>query len=296
MPLRYEELGRLTRGHTGGVAAVAFSYRGTYIVTAGVQDCTVYVWRVADQKLLHTYTSSSAILSLAWYAESEDTFLCGTHGGSIASISLRPHDLNLGGFWAHRFPIEHLKVRGKWLASGATQEVAIWQLKHDTWVHVVDLPEPPHSSLNDNREVLVTGIHWTKSGTHPSLLLVTFMFHGISIFDGNTWSAVRHIPLQGPIAYASISPDGTTIAISNMVSGFDLYDLTSQAALRSFTHPVTTLRAVPVLFVHGGHALLGGSTVGKVHLWDVHNGLLHQTLPLGCKLRYGPVAQTPMTS
>ncbi|KAI0375848.1 WD40 repeat-like protein [Pilatotrama ljubarskyi] len=273
---------------------VAFSYRGTYIVTTGVRDCTAYVWRVADQILLHKYTSSSAILSLAWHAESEDAFLCGTQEGSIASISVGPNDLNLGGFWAHHFPVEHLEVRGGWLASGAVREVAVWRLKHSTWVHVVDLPEPPRSSLNDGREVLVTGIHWTKSRTHASLLLVTFMFHGISIFDGNNWSAVRHIPLEGPIAHASVSPDGTTIAISNMVSGFDLYDLTSQAALRSFAHPVTTLRAVPVLFVHGGHALLGGSTVGKVHLWDVHNGLLHQTLPLGGEQHCNRVAPIPV--
>ncbi|CDO72145.1 hypothetical protein BN946_scf184962.g88 [Trametes cinnabarina] len=280
MALRYEELGRLNRGHVGGVSAVAFSYLGNYIVTAGVGDCMAYVWRAADQKLLSTVKSSSAVLAIDWLPQREDAFVTGTQGGIISTVFIGPN-LRTAGFWAHKYPIEHLTCRASYLASGAKAEVVIWRRQNAIWQHVTDLRSPPSSSLNEDSELLVTSVHWTKSDRHPSLLLVSYMFHGVSLFDTADWSVVRNIPLPGAIARSSISPDGSIIAISNMVSGFDLYSLTSQAPVKSFTQPVEELRAVPVIFVHGGHALLGGSTTGTVHLWNVHNGRVHQKFSLG---------------
>ena len=87
MSLRYEETGRLQRGLGGGVSAIAFSPDGTYIATAGMQDVKVYIWRVADNKLLHTYTGShQPVLSLEWLPGSADTVLCGSKGGYISIL------------------------------------------------------------------------------------------------------------------------------------------------------------------------------------------------------------------
>ncbi|KAJ3006965.1 hypothetical protein NUW54_g3730 [Trametes sanguinea] len=284
MALRYEELGCLARGHTN-VAAVAFSYRGTYIATAGVTDCTVCVWRVTDQKRLHTVRTSTVVLSIEWLSQREDIFVIGTQGGAISTVHIELDTLNVKGFWAHRHPIEHLSASGSWLASGAKASVAIWQSRdeHKTWKHLQDLPQPTSSLLNEDSEILVTSLHWTTRGGHGRFLLPIGITLTIltSIFNTGDWSIVRNIPLPGVIAHSSVSPDGRTIAISNMLSGFDLYDLESQAVLRSFTHPVDMLRAVPVKFVHGGYALLGGSTAGIVHLWNVHNGHVHQKFSLG---------------
>lgn len=87
MSLRYVESGRLQRGLDGGVSAVAFSPDGTYIATAGMQDPKVYIWRVADNKLLHTYANSnSSFLSLEWLPGRTDTLLCGSKGGWISML------------------------------------------------------------------------------------------------------------------------------------------------------------------------------------------------------------------
>ncbi len=40
---------------------------------------------------------------------------------------------------------------------------------------------------------------------------------------------------------------------------------------------------LPVTFVHGGHALVGGSMTGKVGLWDLGMGKMH-SLVLNSKL------------
>ncbi|KAI9057524.1 WD40 repeat-like protein [Trametes sanguinea] len=259
-----------------------FSYQGTYIATAGVNDCTVCVWRVRDLKRLCAVKTSKSILSIEWLPRREDAFVIGSQGGTVSTVHMRQETLHLKGFWAHRFPVEHLTASGPYLASAAKAEVMIWLSDdgYESWKQVNDLPMPTSSSLNEDREILVTSLHWRSLGGSPALF-VTYMYHGVCIFNAADWSILRHIPLPGVIAHSSVSPDGATIAISNMVSGFDLYDLTSQAVLRSFTHPVESLRAVPVLFVHGGHALLGGSTTGQIHLWNSHNGRVHQKFSLG---------------
>lgn len=78
---------------------------------------------------------------------------------------------------------------------------------------------------------------------------------------------------------ASMSPDGTKLIVSNMRSGFDIYDAETGQSLAAFNHiRVRQMRAVPVRFIHDGHAILGGSTVGVVNVWDVATCRKYQPL------------------
>ena len=47
-----------------------------------------------------------------------------------------------------------------------------------SWEHDLDLGMPPTNSNNEERDVLVTSVHWTQSKDYASLLLVTYLFHG----------------------------------------------------------------------------------------------------------------------
>lgn len=81
-------------------------------------------------------------------------------------------------------------------------------------------------------------------------------------------------------ASASLSPNGSNIAVSNVVRGFDVYKVQSEEPLISFDLPnddsASFARSpVPVLFIHEGHALVGGSMNGKVDLWDLCMGKMH---------------------
>ncbi|KAI0362978.1 WD40 repeat-like protein [Pilatotrama ljubarskyi] len=199
MVLRYEEYARLKRGLKGGVSAVAFSARGTFIAAGGTFDPTVYIWRVADRKLIQTYRGSSPFLSLAWNQEREDRLLCGSQGGYIDRLELAP-TFSVAGFRAHDRPVECLALNGPWLASGAQLTIVIWEeVRAGDFRRVIELPMPPRSSQNEGCEVLVTGVHWTKSPRHSTLLLVSYMFHGIVIFNTGDWSRVRTIPTQGMV-------------------------------------------------------------------------------------------------
>ncbi len=77
---------------------------------------------------------------------------------------------------------------------------------------------------------------------------------------------------------ASMTLDGTRLVVSNMRSGFDIYDAATGRAVGTLKHPVNQVRAIPVRFVHGGNAILGGSTVGAAHLWDVTELRMHPPL------------------
>lgn len=65
--------------------------------------------------------------------------------------------------------------------------------------------------------------------------------------------------------------------------GFDLYDLDTGDCIASFQDQSSNSRTIPVLLVHGGHAMLGGGSAGKATLWNVHNHMVHQTFSSGCE-------------
>ncbi|KAI9056718.1 hypothetical protein FKP32DRAFT_1585306 [Trametes sanguinea] len=199
MVLKYEEYARLKRGTKGGVASVAFSSKGSYIAVAGTFDCTVYIWRVSDQKLMHTYKGSSPYLSLLWLPGSEDALLCGSQGGCLDHLQMTPAALDVAGFRGHRGAVECLSVRDDLLASGAQSEVIVWnELEAGVYRRTAELPPPPRSSHNEHSEILATGVHWIGRRRQSSLL-VSYMFHGVVIYNPDNWTALRTIPTPGMV-------------------------------------------------------------------------------------------------
>ncbi|EIW65129.1 uncharacterized protein TRAVEDRAFT_42513 [Trametes versicolor FP-101664 SS1] len=197
MVLIYGEYAQLRRGLDGGVSAVAFSSKGTYIAAAGTLDCTVYLWRIADRKLVKTFKGSSPNLCMQWLPDQEDKLLCGNQSGCIDHIQLMPDAFNMAGFRAHEHPVEYLDINDLLLVSGAQSEVAVWERQDvGLFQHIIDIPKPPRSSHNEDSEVLVTGVRWTTSKRRSSLLLVSYMFHGMVIYD-TSWNRVRTIPTPG---------------------------------------------------------------------------------------------------
>ena len=75
-----------------------------------------------------------------------------------------------------------------------------------------------------------------------------------------------------------MTPDGRKLVVSNMTSGFDIYDIETGASLRALGHRVAELLAIPVMFAQGGAVIVGGSAVGKAHIWDATTYELCQDL------------------
>ena len=77
-------IGDARQGHTGGVAALAFSPDGASVASAGL-DAKVCIWNITDGTLLHVFAGASPVLSLTWVKDG--VLLCGAEDGSISVIS-----------------------------------------------------------------------------------------------------------------------------------------------------------------------------------------------------------------
>ena len=48
-----------------------------------------------------------------------------------------------------------------------------------SWTQCKELGTPPQSSYTAGRDIIVTSLHWTSAPRRPSILIVTYMSHGI---------------------------------------------------------------------------------------------------------------------
>lgn len=57
------------------------------------------------------------------------------------------------------------------------------------WIEELRIPDPPTSTIGENREIIVTGLQWVKKGPvredqlerpdAETLLFVAYMYHGV---------------------------------------------------------------------------------------------------------------------
>ncbi|KAI0667015.1 WD40-repeat-containing domain protein [Trametes maxima] len=261
--------------HSHGVAQVAFTPDGTLLATSdlGGKMC---VWEVHTGQLLHYYTPGTSILSLIWANPS--SLYCGLGDGTLIFLDFGEHEINLTGSWSHAYPVEHLALTGTRLASGGHGEVFIWRISDPG-----DASEDPDLSMerelgppvkSEGEEVLVTGLHWNTAQTHATqghVLIVTYMSQGIYLFNSEDWTVLRRFGEVAPgyMARLGLSPDGTHLVVSNLVYGFDIYDLNTGTLALAVSHDNGEEYPVPVLYIHGGRAIIGGSTVGSLNIWYV---------------------------
>ncbi|KAI9068782.1 WD40 repeat-like protein, partial [Trametes sanguinea] len=260
--------------HFQGIASVAFSPEGTFLATAGL-DARVCVWRVEDAVLLYSYHGDSPVLSIVWIRK-EESMVCGMANGYVAILSIGQGTIEAHGFLAHRYPVECLAYGNGFLATGAHSELKVWRLSESARQHAleVELSGLPSTYHTTDHEILVTSLHWSSSETGDRLM-VTYMHHGMSIFNTGAWTIARTLTFRGLIASASVSHDSEYIVISNLHTGFDVYRLSSKELIKTFTHEVGRPHPAPVTFIHHSRAVLGGSTTGHVNIWDLRLGKLH---------------------
>ncbi|EMD32308.1 hypothetical protein CERSUDRAFT_77601 [Gelatoporia subvermispora B] len=108
--------------------------------------------------------------------------------------------LKLDGFWAHCYPVECLAFNGTHLASGAHKELKVWALKSNgSWVMMANINPPRCSSYTTACDIIVTSLHWTSITSYPSVLVMTYMSHGIAAFEARTFRRIGGTSVQGQI-------------------------------------------------------------------------------------------------
>lgn len=94
---------------------------------------------------------------------------------------------------------------------------------------------------------------------------------------------MRHLTpyLRG---FSAISSDETTLAVSNLFDGLDIYDLKNQQFTRTLPTYIMENVLIPLVFVHNNEAILVGSAHGAVKILNCLTGdtradLSHSSTP-----------------
>ncbi|KAH7904588.1 WD40-repeat-containing domain protein [Hygrophoropsis aurantiaca] len=281
LPLSYTRRCTLKDQDNGAITTLAFSPNGGHLA-AGTVDGKLLVWSTSSRKLRFSVCGEAAVLSVAWTSV-ESSLLCGLEDGTVIAVNYS-NILSTDAYKVHTRPVECLVVSANRVATGAHHQVSIWDyIEGEHWRLVSNLPSPPVIGSNRDTDAIVTALHWARTTYSPVTLLVSYRHHGIIFWDVVSEQIAHFFPVGTVVGSTSLSPDHRFLAVSNQSTGFDVYDLRSNSPVLTLSHDIGSQRSVPVCFVHNGHALLGGSSIGKICIWDVKSGDLLEDLSQNLK-------------
>ncbi|TDL19994.1 WD40 repeat-like protein [Rickenella mellea] len=282
--LQYRPKVLLDSQHTDSVNALAFSRDGRYIASCG-SDGLLIVWCIQSGEALHrvdaTKESPGPLLSLVWAQCGAENIISGSQDGSIITISLDNNMINSQGFVAHSKPVEYLSLWSSpdLMVSGAHNEVKVWRSgERDMWKEIWLVPEPAETAYSSRMAVIVTSVHWLNVSSEDAII-VTYLYHGIVCWNTMCSTARWTIPLPS-CAASSFSAPYQSLVISTLSGHFDVYQIGTGVKICTFStkQAAQARKILPVLFIHEGQAVVSGSAVGQVKIWDPRKGEKIQTL------------------
>ncbi|EIW80321.1 hypothetical protein CONPUDRAFT_73472 [Coniophora puteana RWD-64-598 SS2] len=246
--------------------------RGSYVAAGGLEG-NASVWSIDSGRLLFLLEGEVPVLSLAWSSSSEYIFFLGLGNGSMVKEYAPGTFLLTGSFQLSVL----LWRRVLWRAAQSRSTVLPVSrpsptiLEDKSIIPLARVEDPDAVSTTENAKVIVCGLHWIKTDYSGQVLLISYVHHGLAFWDAVTGKVYNRISSNTPML----------LAISNINAGFDIYDLVLGTLLASFTHKVGRKLRIPVLFLHSGGALIGGTTTGNITMWDTKTEAFLQVLEHG---------------
>ncbi|KZS99768.1 WD40 repeat-like protein [Laetiporus sulphureus 93-53] len=301
MHLRYRTTFTLANEHSDVISAIVFSPDGLFLASSSY-DGRIIVWSLLTGEACHRIIAKSGISCLAW-PSCANSIVAGAVDGSLMMLTVDETLITASGCLAHHDGcIQSLSLScnktdsadsnatactDHMLASAASNAVIIWDWDQHSkfWQHFCTLDQPPFNPFGGTTfPAEVTNVEWL-SPPQDNCLAVSYLHHGIICWqlDQDTFSQIWAIqmPLCGSF---NISADNDLLAVSNILTGFDIYEIRSglhKLALQvNGEHPDQIL---PIKF-HYGKLLLASSMVGKLYLHNSQNAKCLQRLRLKDKV------------
>ncbi|RPD61509.1 WD40 repeat-like protein [Lentinus tigrinus ALCF2SS1-6] len=296
----YIEVKHLSSGHSDTVNSLSFSPAGTHLASGG-DDLALCIWNVSKGQLLYRLLFDEAVDAVLWHPIHPETVIVGLSNGYLGQVHgfslVRSNDIFLGA----RSTVYCLDydVNTSCLAIGMGEEVHVTrEVSQNLYDGDIVFPGPPDPIVeNGDRDARLrtVAVKFHKAGTN---LIASYVGHGIMYVSFQRhpslrlrFSSILGVGIQRPgIRYSasSLSPSQRYIVVYNGVNGLDLYNVgvngpQSPRKIYKFKERPRSPHHLQVQFIHGGKALLCGTTTGAVLVWETGSGEPLQELSHGGK-------------
>ncbi|KAJ3501186.1 hypothetical protein NLJ89_g9454 [Agrocybe chaxingu] len=265
----------LLKGHSDSIVAMDFSPSGSMLTTADI-DGKLFIWSRNTGKLLYetVVSQKGGFTSTAWLKN--DAILAGGRVALLKAVSLTKTLLSNGQnnrdvTWLPLFDHEVECIathRNGLIAASALDKILIFNIVTKGTMRSCKMKnELVHKNMDSKlpENVIVSSIHWANS-ISPHALLATYLDHGIILWDTDSGSKLRNISILARAGDATLSPDHRFVALSNLETGFDVYECDTFKAVKTLDCELSVKKqrtCLPIKFIRGGEFLLGGSSFGR---------------------------------
>ncbi|KZS86666.1 hypothetical protein SISNIDRAFT_471595 [Sistotremastrum niveocremeum HHB9708] len=260
----------------------AMNFRPDGLQLAGLQTCNVIcLWTLKDNDI-HEISTNAEPLSLLWidhHGGRPFELLCGLRDGALISLRSDQEFMTLEGFAGlSTEPARYMDFSSGDLAVAGNHTVSIWTSdksdKQAAWSCKYEFQVHAFESGLSNEPVEITSVHWLQNQSFHGLLIAR-RHHGVSLWDAKERRMTTVFNIPQPCSSLSLSPDQTSVIISNARRSYLKYSLLAidhrhQTLQRG--NDVSVPASAQAVFVHGGKACIGGFIDGEICLWNAESG------------------------
>ncbi|TFK79240.1 WD40 repeat-like protein, partial [Polyporus arcularius HHB13444] len=279
----YIEIRHLTRGHCDTVNSLSFSPGGTHLASGG-DDTALCIWNISRGQLLYRLLFDEAIDCVLWHPIHPETVIVGLSNGymfqvyGFSLLTTRRYRIDLGARSAvFCFDYDSSSLC---LAIGMGEEVHVTrEVSQNSYDGDLILSRPVEEAGAGDQRTRPVAVKFHKNGTN---VIASYMNHGVICWDTTTRNILWHMtmPAQTPTMYvgsSALNPTHRYIAVHNVANGIDLYNVggNGQQSPRKtyrFKERPKSIVHLQVRFIHGGKALVSGTTTGGVLVWETGTG------------------------
>ncbi|KAG2745840.1 WD40 repeat-like protein [Suillus brevipes Sb2] len=276
----------------GRIACLAFNQAGD-MLAIGDFDARLAVASTNSSEYTDVIDGHAPVLCVTWFG---NIIFAGYSTGLLLSVILGTHDLLIHGVQAHALATKFIAIQDlNLIATSGTKEVKLWRSSDGQCNQTSALPLP-HDEAFQAHEVITTALQWQDGVTDAAgpALLVSYLHHGIFCWDVEAQSAIWKCATLTPIGSLDVSVDHKYLVMANIKDGVDIYEV--QTGRFKMSCPRQVRDAPPLMFVHGGRALLTTDSKGCANIWSIERGSIIGTLSHGHGVIITALAVSPETT
>ncbi|KAG1850776.1 WD40-repeat-containing domain protein [Suillus tomentosus] len=255
------------------INAICFSQDGR-LLASGDDDGYLRLFDFRLGKELRKVRVVTSVTSLLWHPRKPGVIFIGDARGSVTVMNLdaeRPEAYCLRtGVNAPAETLAYDTCNG-YLAVAVGTDIILFNRSEDPWTFGVNFPPPPTvkaGSVNHDEFLLPLPCVLKFSNDECSLVAVYFQ-HGIVSWLIESLQPEWTIwPKSRRVGGACFSSDGRNAVVSNLIDGFDCYDISNGRHLANLPTPIIYNVPLPSLFIEEDQSILCGSSCGYVLLYS----------------------------